>query len=284
MTKDRKQQENQFSVAMCVYAGDNPHYFDEALYSVTVQSLQPFEIVLVVDGWISKEAEEVIEKYRALLEKQHIKFVVRYFEINMGHGMARRESLRLCSSDLVALMDADDISVKDRFERQIEYLVHHKDVHIVGGMIEEFVDLPENIVGKRVVPCENDLIIKYMQKRCPMNQVTVMFRKRDIEEVGGYIDWYCEEDYYLWIRMALAGKRFGNINNNLVKVRVDDKMYRRRGGVRYFLSEFRIQQFMLNRGMISLIRFCINISERFIIQILVPNSLRGYLFRKLARE
>ena len=80
-----------------------------------------------------------------------------------------------------------------------------------------------------------------------MNQVTVMFRKADVAEVGGYIDWFCEEDYYLWIRLALSGKRFANVSDNLLNVRVGEEMYQRRGGWRYFRSEARLQRFMLNR-------------------------------------
>ena len=48
-----------------------------------------------------------------------------------------------------------------------------------------------------------------------MNQVTVMFKKEDVAEVGGYIDWYCEEDYYLWIRMLQKGSLGYNLQEPL---------------------------------------------------------------------
>lgn len=117
-----------------------------------------------------------------------------------------------------------------------------------------------------------------------MNLVTVMYRKRDVEKVGGFIDWYCEEDYYLWIRLARAGFKFHNINVNLVNVRVGKEMYQRRGGVRYFKSEAKLQGYMLRHGIISLPRYVYNVTGRFAVQVAMPNKLRGFIFQKLFRK
>ena len=67
--------------------------------------------------------------------------------------------------------------------------------------------------------------------------MTVMFRKDKILSVGNYIDWHYNEDYYLWIRLFLAGCQFANLPEVLVNVRVGKEMYQRRGGWKYFLSE-----------------------------------------------
>ena len=279
---------NDFSVSMCVYGGDNAEHFDVSLRSVIDQSLQPNEIVLTVDGPIPAEIENVILKYQDELSSSSIDFKTIRLEKNMGHGEARRICFDNCSYPLIALMDADDISVYDRFKKQIKFYDRHPDVSVVGGIISEFVSQsdPNDVsikAGNRIVP-ENDAEIKeYMKKRCPMNQVTVMFKKEDVNSVGGYIDWYCEEDYYLWIRLALAEKTFGNIPENLVNVRVGNEMYQRRGGWKYFKSEARIQRYMKDNKLIGLARYAINVSERFVLQVLMPNSLRGLLFQKLAR-
>lgn len=111
-----------------------------------------------------------------------------------------------------------------------------------------------------------------------------MFKKSDINNVGGYIDWYCEEDYYLWIRMALAKLEFCNLPDNLVFVRVGKEMYSRRGGRKYFASEAKLQGYMLKHGIIGIGRYLINVTERLILQVLMPNSLRGWVFKKFARE
>lgn len=271
-----------FSVSMCVYGKDNPEYFDAAIASIVNQTVKPAEIVLVVDGPIPREIDAVIEKYRANLTD--IVFRPIYLEQNVGHGEARRICFDNCKFELIALMDADDLSVRDRFEKQLNYFDDNKDVSVVGGYIHEFINAPINCVGKRIVPPDDVDIKEYMKKRCPMNQVTVMFRKNDIASVGGYIDWYCEEDYYLWIRLALAGFKFGNINANLVDVRVGEEMYSRRGGIKYFMSEAKLQSFMLKNKIVSPVRYIINILERLIIQVFIPNKLRGFIFQKLARQ
>lgn len=274
----------EFSVSMCVYGGDDPVFFDAALSSVVDQTIQPNEIVLTVDGPIPSKIESIIENYRTRLSQTDIQFQVVYLKTNMGHGEARRICFDHCSYDLIALMDADDLSVPDRFEKQLAVFTDNPAVSIVGGNIQEFIGTPDNCVGKRVVP-ELDADIKsYMKKRCPMNQVTVMFRKADVTEVGGYIDWFCEEDYYLWLRMALAGKQFANVPENLVNVRVGEEMYQRRGGWKYFKSEAKLQKFMLEKSLISVPTYATNVTKRLIVQVLLPNKLRGWVFQKFARS
>ena len=117
-----------------------------------------------------------------------------------------------------------------------------------------------------------------------MNLVTVMFKRSKVEEVGGFIDWFCEEDYYLWIRMALAKMKFANLPDNLVNVRVGKEMYQRRGGIKYFKSEAKLQSFMLKNKMIFFPTYIANVVKRLIVQVLLPNKLRGWVFKKFARK
>lgn len=267
-----------YSVSMCVYKNDNPEHFKLAVDSILNQTCKPDEVVLVVDGPVTETLDEIINN----CEKTNVFNVIRLTE-NLGHGNARRIGLENCKNELVALMDADDISVPDRFEKQLSVFENDKKVSVVGGNISEFIDNPKNIVGRRIVPKKDAEIKEYIKKRCPMNQVTVMFKKSHVNNVGGYIDWYCEEDYYLWIRLALKGYKFANINETLVNVRVGKEMYSRRGGIKYFKSEANLQRYMLRKKMITFPRYLINVTERLIIQVLMPNKLRGFVFQKFAR-
>ncbi len=264
---------------MLVYRNDNPTHFLTAVRSIFNQTVKPSEIVLVVDGPIPDALEEAII---ALQNEISFLKLVR-FATNKGHGVARRSSLDNCSNDIVALMDADDISLPHRFEEQLEIL-HSSNADIVGGNISEFINTPDNIVGQRVVPKTDTEIKKYIKYRCPFNQMTVMFKKEAYYKAGGYIDWYCDEDYYLWLRMYQKGCVFANTGTVLVNVRVGKDMYKRRGGWKYFKSEAKLQKYMWDNGIISLPLMCYNVLGRFVVQVAMPNSVRGFVFQKLFRK
>lgn len=267
-----------FSVSMCLYNGDNPIWFSQAIQSIKKQSIIPNEIVIVVDGPINNELETVLNK-----EINDLIKIVR-LEKNCGHGIARRTSLENCTNELVAIMDADDIAVENRFELQLNIFNKNPNLDIVGGNICEFIDSIDNIVSKRIVP-QNDKDIKiFLKQRCPMNQMTVMFKKSSINSVGGYLDWYNNEDYYLWIRMALNNKIFYNIQDNLVYARIDLKTFERRGGIKYFNSELKLFKFMYEKKIINFISFLKSVSIRFIVQILMPNNIRKKFFKTFARK
>lgn len=271
---------NSFSVVMSVYHRDNADYFDRALQSITEnQTLLPTEIVLVCDGPLGEKLDSVIDKYQG---EYPIFNIIRLPE-NKGLGNALKVAVENSNNEIIARMDSDDVSIPNRFEQQLKYFADHNDIDIVGGDITEFVNNEENIVGKRQVPVENNDIRKYMKTRCAMNHVTVMFRKEAIQSAGGYLDWFWNEDYYLWIRLCLKGAVFANTGTVLVNVRVGEEMYQRRGGIQYFNSEFGLQKLMLKKGMIGLITFFCNVTKRFIVQLLLPNTIRGWVFKKLAR-
>lgn len=268
-----------FSVSMCTYKMDNPDWLETAIESVLNSTVKPDEIVLVVDGPVGEKLDAVIKKY----ECNAIFNVIRLSE-NVGHGEARRIGLENCSNELVALMDSDDINVADRFEKQLSLFENDAELSIVGGNITEFIGAIDNIVGKRVVPQTDSAIKEYIKYRCPFNQMTVMFKKQDVEKVGSYIHWYCNEDYYLWLRMYQEGMKFANLPDVLVNVRVGDEMYNRRGGIEYFKSEAKLQKYMLDNKIIGLNTYLINVIKRLIVQVLLPNKIRGWVFKKFARE
>ena len=203
-----------------------------------------------------------------------IKFRTIYLKKNLGHGEARRRSLAESRNALVALMDADDISIENRFEKELQVFIEKPFLSVVGGQIAEFVDTPSNVTGIREVPCSHIDIANYIKKRCPMNQVSVMLKKEDVEASGGYLDWYCEEDYYLWLRMVRQGYKFENIPEVVVNVRVGEAMAERRGGWKYFKSETRLQKYMLDTRVISLPQFLYNVALRFGGELIISNGIR----------
>ena len=268
-----------FSVSMCTYGNDNPEWLETAIESVLNNTVKPDEIVLVVDGPVDIELDSVIRKYE---DKSCFKTI--RLEKNAGLGNALRLAVENCSYELIARMDSDDISLPDRFENQLKFFENDSDLDVLSGDITEFIDDEGNIVGLRSVPVSNDEVKEYMKTRCAFNHVATMYKKSAVLKAGNYIDWFFNEDYYLWIRMLLNGCKFGNTGTVLVNVRVGDEMYNRRGGLKYFKSEARLQKFMLDNKVIGFGTYFINVLKRLIVQVMLPNRLRGWVFKKFARE
>ena len=271
-----------FSVCTSVYKNDKPDYVKVALDSLLInQTVKPTEIVMVQDGPVLDATTRLLAEYR---NKYGDALKVIVLEKNGGLGNALKIGVENARYDIIARMDSDDIASPDRFEKQLAFLEAHPECDIVGGQITEFIGEPSNIVGRREVPLDNEDIYKYMKSRCAFNHPTVMFRKSAVLSVGNYKDWFWNEDYYLWIRMMMKGCMMANLPDVLVNMRSGLDQYSRRGGKKYFDSEMGIKKLMLDNGLISKSEYLVNYIERFIIQLLLPNSVRGWVFRTFARR
>tara|TARA_B100000902_G_scaffold399897_1_gene473440 strand:+ start:5702 stop:6532 length:831 start_codon:yes stop_codon:yes gene_type:complete len=271
---------NKFSVLMCVYEFDDSYFFKQALDSVFNQSVIPNEVVLVVDGPIPKKTNNFINDF--LRKEKKLKTIK--LNKNVGHGKAKNIGLNECLYELVAIMDSDDICCYDRFEKQLSCFANNPNLSIVGGGICEFENTIDNKFGKRILPTSHSDISKYLKSRCPMNHMTVMFKKSEVVKAGGYLDWHYNEDYYLWIRMYLEGSVFANLDNIVVYARVGENFYLRRGGYSYFISEAKLQYFMFKNNIIGIGRLYFNILIRLFIQVLIPNKLRAWIFINFFRN
>ena len=271
-----------FSVITSVYKNDRPEFVRIALNSMLVeQTLRPNEIILVRDGQVPESLDALLDEYET--SYPGILNIIRK-EYNEGLGEALKLGVESAKYDIIARMDSDDICLPNRFELQIQYLEQHPEVDIVGGQMTEFIGSPDNVIGKRIVPCANEDIYEFMKGRCALNHVTVMFRKEAVIKAGNYQDWYWNEDYYLWVRMMMVNSHFANLPDVLVNVRSGADQYARRGGRRYYESEKGIKNFQLENCMISKIEYYYFVFQRYVIQVLMPNWMRGWVFRNLARK
>jgi glycosyltransferase involved in cell wall biosynthesis len=270
-----------YSVLMSVYEKENKNYLIKSIESMINQTVIPDEILIVKDGPLTPELDEVLHNY---INNYPELFTIIISKENIGLGSALNLGLRHCRNELIARMDTDDISLPDRCEKQLKEFQQDRNLALVGGTISEFIDNETNIVGRRFVPSENNEIREYLKKRCPFNHVTVMFKKSEVIKIGSYLDWFWNEDYYLWIRMFENGCKFKNLSSVLVNVRVGKDMYKRRGGFKYFKSEFGLQKYMYNKKIINTSTCFYNVTIRFVLQVLMPNNIRGYIFKKFARS
>ncbi len=215
----------QYSVLQTVYKQDNPEAFRKSLESMINQTIRPSEIVLVKDGPIPSALQSIIED----LEKKEPGLIVQVqLANNVGLGLALNEGLKVCKNELVARMDSDDISLPERCERQLEMFVLNPELDIVGCPVKEFIGTPDNVIGERNVPFDNESIHKYARRRDPFNHPTVMYRKSKVMSCGPYGDYRKNQDTALWIDMLGKGCKAANCKEYLLMFRFDENTYKKR--------------------------------------------------------
>lgn len=267
-----------FSVLISVYKKEKPSFLEDCLNSIFMQTLCPTEVVLVKDGPLTPELDDVIRKYVDLVNLKIISL-----EYNSGLGIALSKGLECCSYEIVARMDTDDIAKHNRFEKQIAIFKQMPNVDVVGTWIDEFVgENINNIVSVRKLPEVSNDIYSFSKKRNPINHPTVMFKKSAVLAVGGYQDFPLFEDYYLWIRMLVKGYNFYNIPQSLLYFRTSSDVYKRRGGWSYAINEWRLRRKMLYLNLISRSEFWREMPLRFLIRI-VPSFVRRYFYLSFLR-
>ncbi|MFK3662187.1 glycosyltransferase [Scandinavium sp. NPDC088450] len=224
-----------FSVLLSLYFKEKPEHLDACFESIQNQSLKADEIVLVVDGPVGQELNEVVDKWALILPIK----ILRLSE-NVGLGKALNEGLDICSNDIVFRMDTDDICCSDRFKIQLNAFDSDNSLMLVGGHIDEYDEGMKFILGKRIVPIGYDTIKEKALFRSPFNHMTVAFKKSMVKNVGGYQHHLNMEDYNLWLRIIAAGYKVDNVNETLVKARTGNSMLGRRKGFDYVKSEFKL--------------------------------------------
>lgn len=272
-----------FSVLISVYYKEIPRYLDRALQSITDdQVLKPNEIVLVKDGPLTKELDEVIEKYQ---KRYPNLFKIVALEKNYGLGKALNIGLKNCTYELVVRMDGDDISKPERFKKQIDIFKENPDLDILGSWIDEFIEKDGEIKIRsiRKVPETNEEIYQKLKSICAFNHPTVMYRKTKIIEVGSYSQEFALEDYYLWIRLAISGANMYNLQESLLEFRITEGTSKRRGGLKLLKSDIKFQKYLLKKNYIGNITFFRNIFIYCSYRIF-PNILRSYIQKKIYRR
>lgn len=269
-----------FSVLMPVYHKENPIFFKQALESIMQQTLMPDEIVIVKDGALTKELDNIIENYSL---NYNDLFNIITLAQNVGPGKARNAGLQACKYNYIALMDSDDIANLARFEKQIGYLEKHPEIDCLGSNVTEFEGNQENIISKKVVPITHEEIFKFGKWRSPMNNMTIIYKKDKVLEVGGYNSFNFGEDYLLFAKMLNAGMLFHNLEDCLVNARSGQRMLAKRVGWNKIKQEFLLFYEFKKMGYINSYQFVRNVSLKFLLRI-IPNWLRSYIYKRFLRK
>jgi len=265
-----------FSLLIATYGGDSPEFLREAFTStVHQQTRRPDQVVLVQDGPIPSELAETIA---ALTTTSPVPVAHVVMESNVGLGPALDRGLQTCAHEIVARMDADDVSFPDRFAKQLPLIEAGAD--IVGSGLVEFDTSVDHVVGRRTPPTDPAEIRQVIRFRDPFNHPTIVYRRSAVLAVGGYTDMALMEDYLLFTRMLEAGARPANVAEPLVYYRVGAGAYARRGGLALLRSEMALQARFRELGITTRWQYVRNVLVRGGYR-LVPEVLRRTAYRAL---
>lgn len=270
-----------YTILMSVYYKECPEYLKVSIESILAQTIQPYQIIIIKDGKLTEELDQVIAEYE---EKNKGLFKIIEFESNKGLGEALRIGIDASETELIARMDSDDYSVPDRCEKQLECFKKNPKLEVVGSFEAEFTKSLDKVTSIHRVPETHKEIKKFMRKRCALLHPTVMYKKSSVLQSGSYRTVPLYEDYDLFVRMVIENNAYSyNIQENLYYIRTSEDFFKRRGGVKYMKTVLRFKWNQFIKGNMSLLDFSISGIGQAIV-CLLPNSLRRLFYMKLLRN
>ena len=199
------------SVLMPVYNGER--HVRSAIESVLGQTRSDFEFVIIDDG-----SADLTPNILAEYERDDSRIVIHRIS-HAGRSAARNFGCRQASTEFIGILDADDLALPRRLERQVRFLRENRDVAILGGGML-LIDEQGEIVGGDRMRTGDAEIRKALEGAAPFYHSNVMFRKSAFEAVDGYRTVFEQaEDYDLWLRVAERGYALANLAEYIGKYR-----------------------------------------------------------------
>lgn len=258
------------SVVLPVHRGVTPDHLRACLDSVYGQTHAAQEVIVVEDGPLEPGHRAVLDSFA-----QSVPVMRRVrLEDNRGAGVANQTGLLAATGEWIAKMDADDICLPGRFERQVEIVRELDDIDVCGAAMAEFEDDEERVTAIRRNPATHEAIARRMRTNNPINHSTAFFRRSVAVQAGGYSDLRFMQDYDMFARILAAGGRMMNLQEPLVLFRADARMYRRRSSHAMNRCELQLQGNLHRYGVISWPRSRLNLVIRLLFRRLPPRVLR----------
>lgn len=187
----------ELSVVMAVY--NQERFLADAVASILKQTFGDFEFIIVDDASTDR-SPEILKGF------QDPRIKVLRNETTMGLSVSLNKALKVARGKLIARMDGDDISGKERFQKQVMFLREHSDYHLVGTW-SKIIDTAEKEIGRMTPPISYKRIMQMVSHHNPFVHSSTMFRREAIIKVGLYDEAFdYSQDYELWSRFLLFYK------------------------------------------------------------------------------
>lgn len=241
-------QDYNIAVLLSVYKNDKAEFLQLSVDSILNQSYKNITLYIGVDGPIGEKLYKCLEQYK---QEKRVNLVC--FPENRGLAVVLNDLLALCKEEnveYIARMDADDISVSNRLASQMNYLLLHPEVDVVGGRIEEINEQSERNGKVVTYPLTHQECSKFFRHRDPLAHPAVMFRKSFFDKAKGYRNEYRKnQDTMLWFDGFMNGCIFANLDETVLLFRVTDDFYNnRRNGFKRAKKMLK-DRFMINKAL-----------------------------------
>lgn len=276
----------QISVLMSVYKAEKPQYLDRALKSVwDDQTYKPSEIILIADGELTPELDNIIETWKDSLGES---FVFIKNETNLGLTKSLNKGLKYAKYELIARMDSDDISHPKRFEIQKDFLSKNHDIDVVGGALQEFNE-HSSCLNVRHYPSNPQFVYKYICKASPLAHPTVMMRRKIFDSGLTYDERYrTSQDLALWYDVLAKGYKISNVSDITIYFRLAGDIFKRRSKQKA-INEFKIYMKGIYKlhGLFTISyvypisRLAFRLMPKSIIKKVYNSKLRGFILSKV---
>ena len=236
------------AILLPVYKNDKANYLSFSVESILKQTYHNIIIYIGIDGPIGHELYCCLQKY-----ENHSQIRIIYFPENRGLAMVLNDLIMMChkeSIDFIARMDADDISLPNRLANQVNYLLSHPEVDVVGGRVEEINEQSEKNGKSVTYPLTHQECFKFFRYRDPLAHPAVMFRKSFFDKAKGYRNENRKnQDTMLWFDGFMNGCIFANLDETVLLFRVTDDFYKNRRNGFKRAKKMLQDRFMINKAL-----------------------------------
>lgn len=268
-----------YSVLMSVYAGEKPEFLKQSIESMLNQTYPTDDFVLVCDGELTDELDEVVKYYEENAEC----FRTLRFKDNVGTGKCANAGIATCKNEYIVKMDSDDISLPQRCEICMYLCTKHPRIDMLGTYIEEFDSEDGSYVATKKTPCGNRQIHEYAKRRNPFNNQTLVYKKSLAQRVGGYSGIKRCEDYEFVVKMLAEGAEGRNLNRVLVRYRITEGNYERRRNWANTRSFICVRWRIYRSGFSGFMDFVVPCAVQLMLFVL-PKSLTGKIYKRFLRN
>lgn len=238
------------AVILPVYKKDKADYLSRAVESILYQTYKDIHLIIGVDGPVGNDLRENLN-----VVKRQDRVSIVWFDENRGLACVLNDLLEICFKkgyEYIARMDADDISMPERFSKQMVFLDAHPEIDVVGGAIDEIDEKGERRGKVIVYPEKPEECRIFFSKRNPHAHPAVLFRKSFFDKLNGkkYRPEYRQnQDTMLWFDGMMAGTKHSNIPDVVLQFRMTDAMFKKRRNGWDFAKKQYKDRLMINKGL-----------------------------------